>query len=148
MPSALSAREGNGQDVQARHAVKVPEIGCPDAPSGSYGSRRDKPVVRPDIVASSGQSGPDARVRASGQQAEGKRRKRAKHRLDERLTACPVLHSGTVHPMQQLRSGDRSDPDLLIRPQLVFQPPAHLGHRAPRWQAPDSALKVDEDRGV
>jgi hypothetical protein len=61
----LSAGEGDGQGVEAGDTVKVPEVGCSDAPSGSYGRRRDEPVVRPDVLAGGGESGPDAGVRAA-----------------------------------------------------------------------------------
>ena len=37
----LLTGEGDGQDVEAGDAVKVPEIGCSDTPSGSYCGRRD-----------------------------------------------------------------------------------------------------------
>jgi hypothetical protein len=99
-------------------------------------------------VPGSGEVGPDAGVRASGQEVEGQRRKRGYDRLDEGLTAGPVLRGRPVHAMQQLRGRNCGDADLLIRPQLSFQSPAHLGHGFCRWQGPDSALKVDEDRGV
>ena len=47
----------------------MPEIGCSDSPSGSYGGRRDEPGVCPDVLAGSGESGPDAGVRTSGEEA-------------------------------------------------------------------------------
>jgi hypothetical protein len=50
-PAAVSAPvlagEGDGQDVKAGDTVEVPQIGCSDAPSGSYGGRSDDPVVCP-----------------------------------------------------------------------------------------------------
>ena len=112
----LSVGEGDGQDVQADDTVEVPEVCCPDTPSGSNGGRRDDPVMRPHLLAGSGQSGPDAGVRASSQQAEGQRGKRGQHRLDEGLPAGPVLGSGAVHAMQQLGGRDGGDPYLLIGP--------------------------------
>jgi len=146
--ATLLAGEGDGQDVKAGDTVKVPEIGCSDAPSGSYGGRRDEPVVCPDVLAGSGESGPDAGVRTSGKQAEGQRGKRDQDRLDEGLTPGPVLRGGAVHAVQQLGGRDGGDPDLLVRPQLIFQARAHLGHGASRRQAPDRAFKVDENGGV
>ena len=98
--ATLLAGEGDGQDVKAGDTVKVPEIGCSDAPSGSYGGRRDEPVVCPDVLAGSGESGPDAGVRTSGKQAEGQRGKRDQDRLDEGLTPGPVLRGGAVHAVQ------------------------------------------------
>ena len=85
------AGEGDGHDVKADDTVKVPEIGCSDAPPGGYGGRRDEPVVCPDILAGCGEFGPDAGVRTSGEEAEGQRGKRGQDRLDEGLTAGAVL---------------------------------------------------------
>lgn len=144
----LSPGEGHAHDVQAGDTVKVPEVGCPDTPSGSYGGRRDEPVMRPHILAGCGELGPDAGVRASSEQPERKRGKRGQHRLDEGLTAGPVLRSGAVHAMEQLRGRDRSDPYLLIGLQLIFQPPAYLAHGTSRRQAADGAFQVDEDGSV
>jgi hypothetical protein len=124
------------------------EIGCSDPPSGSYGGRRHEPVVCPDVLAGRGESGPDAGVRTSGKEPEGQRGERGQDRLDEGLAASPVLRGGAVHTMQQLGGRDGGDPDLLIRPQLLFQARAHLGHGAGRIQAPDGAFKVDKDGGV
>jgi hypothetical protein len=104
--------------------------------------------VRPDVLACSGEFSPDAGVRASGEETEGQRGKRGQDRLDEGLTAGPVLRSSAVHAMQQLGRRDRRDPDLLVRPQLLFQAPAHLGHGGSRRKAPNGAFKVDEDGGV
>ena len=53
-----------------------------------------------------------------------------------------------MHAVQQFGSGDCGDPDLLIRPQLLFQARAYLRHGASRQQAPDGAFKVDKDSGV
>ena len=83
------AGEGDGQDVKAGDTVKAPEIGCSNAPSGSYGSRRDEPVMRPDVLSGRGEPGPDAGVRTSGEKAEGQRGERVQDRLDEGLTAGP-----------------------------------------------------------
>ncbi len=146
--AALLAGEGDGQDVKAGDTVKVPEIGCRHAPSGSYGSRRDDPVVRPDVLSGCGEPGPDAGVRTSGEKAEGQRGKRVEDRLDEGLTAGSVLGGSSVHAVQQLGGCDGGDPDLLVRPQLPLQAPTHLGHRVSRRQTPDGAFKVDEDGGV
>ena len=140
--------EGDGQDVEAVDTVKMPAIGCPDAPSGSYGGRRDEPVVRPDVLAGGGESGPDAGVCTSSEKVEGKRGERVQDRLDEGLTADPVLRGGAVHAVQQLGGRDGGDPDLVVRSQLLFQAPAHLGHSASRRQAADGAFKVDEDGGI
>jgi hypothetical protein len=100
LPAAGLAGQGDGQDVEAGDTVKVPEIGCSDAPSGRYGGRRDEPVVRPDVLAGRGESGPDAGVRTSGEEVEGERGKRGQDRLDEGLTASPVLWGGAVYAMQ------------------------------------------------
>jgi len=51
--------------------VKVPAISRPNAPSGRNGSRSHDPVVRPDVLPGSSEVGPDAGVRASGQEVEG-----------------------------------------------------------------------------
>jgi len=45
-------------------------------------------------------------------------------------------------------SASHGDADFLVRPHLVFEPPAHLGHSPCGRQGPDRALKVDEDGGV
>jgi len=111
----LLAGEGDGQDVKAGDTVKVPEIGCPDAPSGRDGGSRDKPVVGADVLADGGEFGPDAGVRTSGQEAEGQRRERGEYSLDEGLTAGPVLRARAVHAMEQLGGCYGCDPDLLIR---------------------------------
>jgi hypothetical protein len=142
------AGEEDGQDVEANYTVKVPEIGRADPPSSSYGGRCDDPVVRPDVLPRSGEFSPDARVRTSGQELKRQRRKRSYDRLDEGLTASPVLGPRAMHAMQQFRGSNRCDADLLVGAQLFFQPPAHLGHRVCRRQEPDGALKVDEDGGV
>jgi hypothetical protein len=126
----------------------VPKIGCSDAPSDSYGGCSNETVVRPDVLAGSGEPGPDACVRTSGEEAEGQRGERFQDRLDEGLAAYPVLRGGTVDAMQQLRGSNSGDPDLLVGPQLLFQASAHLGHGVSRRQAADGALKVDEDGGV
>jgi hypothetical protein len=55
--------------------------------------------VRPDILAGSGEFSPDAGVHASGEETEGQRRKRGQDRLDEGLTAGPVLRTSAVHAM-------------------------------------------------
>ena len=146
--ATLLGSEGDGQDVKAGDAVKVPEIGCSDAPSGGYGGGRDEPVVRPDVLSGRGEPGPDAGVRTSGEKAEGQRGKRGQDRLDEGLTAGPVLRGGAVRAVQQFGGRDGGDSDLLVGPQLLFQAPAHLGHGASRRQAPDGAFQVDEDGGV
>ena len=146
--ATLLAGEGDGQDVKAGDTVKVPEIGCSNAPSGSYGSRRDEPVMHPDVLSGRGEPGPDAGVRTSGEKAEGQRGKRVQDRLDEGLTAGPVLEGSSVHAVQQLGGRDGGDPDLLVGPQLLHQTPTHLGHRVSRRQTPDGAFKADEDGGV
>jgi len=146
--ATLLAGEGDGQDVKAGDTVKVPEIGCSNAPSGSYGSRRDEPVMRPDVLSGRGEPGPDAGVRTSGEKAEGQRGKRVQDRLDEGLTAGPALGGSSVYAVQQLGGRDGGDPDLLVGPQLLLQTPTHLGHRVSRRQTPDGAFKVDEDGGV
>ena len=140
--------EGNGQDVEADDTVEVPEISCSDTPSGGNSGRRDKPVVRPDVLADGGEFGPDSGVRTSGEQTEGQRGKRGKDCLDEGLTAASVLRGGTMYAMQQLRGRDGGDTDLLVRPHLFFQSLAHLSHGASRRQAPDGAFEVDEDAGI
>jgi len=151
-PAAVSAPvlagEGDGQDVKAGDTVEVPQIGCSDAPSGSYGGRSDDPVVCPDVLAGSDESGPDAGVRTSGEQAEGQRGESGQDSLDEGLTARPVLRGSAVYSVQQLGGGDGGDPDLLVRPQLLLQARAHLRHGACRRQAPDGAFKLDEDCSV
>jgi hypothetical protein len=144
----LSAGEGDGNGIEADDTIKVPEIGRSDAPPGSYGSRRDKPIVRRDALPGCGELGPDTGVRTSGEQAEGQRGKRDQDRLDEGLTAGPVLRCGSVHAVEQLRGRDGGDPDLFVGSQLLFQAPAHLCHGASWRQAPDGALKVDENGGV
>jgi hypothetical protein len=144
----LSASEGDSQDIEAGDTVKVPEIGCSDAPPGAYGGRRDEPVMCPDVLAGSSKSGPDAGMRASAEEVEGQRRKRGQDCLDEGFTAGPVFGGGPVHAVQQFRSGDGGDSDFFVRPQLLFQAPAHLGHGASRRQPPDGAFEVDEDGGV
>ena len=116
----LLAGAGDGQDVKAGDTVKVPEIGCFNAPSGSYGSRRDEPVMRPDVLSGRGEPGPDAGVRTSGDKAEGQRGKRVQDRLDEGLTAGPAPGGSPVHAVQQLGGRDGSDPDLLVGPQLLL----------------------------
>jgi hypothetical protein len=126
----------------------VPEISCSNAPSGSYGGRRDEPVVRPDVLPGGGEFGPDAGVRTSGEEAEGQRGKGGQGGLDKGLTAGLVLGGGAVHAVQQFGGRDGGDPDLFIRPQLLFQALAYLGHVASRRQAPDGAFKLDEDGGV
>jgi hypothetical protein len=146
--SAGLASEGDGQDVEAANMIKVPEVGCSDAPAGRYGSGRDDSVVRADVPAGSGEFSPEAGVRTSGQEAEGQRRKRGQDALDEGLSASPVFRVSAVHAVQQLRGRDGGDPDLLVGSQLLFQAAAHLGQGASRGQAPDGALKVDEDGGV
>jgi hypothetical protein len=146
--ATLLAGEGDGQDVKAGDTVKVPDIGCSNAPSGSYGSRSDEPVVRPDVLSGRGEPGPDAGVCTSGEKAEGQRGERVQDRLDEGLTAGLVLRGSAVHAVQQLGGRDGGDPDLLVGPQLILQAPTHLGHRVSRRQTPDGALKVDEDGGV
>jgi hypothetical protein len=145
---APSPGEGDGKDIEARDAVEVPEVGCPDAPSGRDRGRCDEPVVRPDVLAGGGELGPDAGVRAGGEEAEGHRRECGQDCLDEGLAADPVLRGGAVHAVQQLSSRDGGDPDFLVRPQLLLEPAAHLGHGAAGGQAPGSALKVDEDGGI
>jgi hypothetical protein len=55
----------------------------------------------PDVLAGSGKSGPDAGMRASGEQVERQRRKRGQDCLDEGLTAGPVFGGGAVHAVQQ-----------------------------------------------
>jgi hypothetical protein len=142
------ASEGNGQDVKADDSVKVPEIGGSDAPTDSYGGRRDEPIVRPGILTGGGELGPDAGVRTSGEEAERQRGKCLQDRFDEGFTAGPVPRGGAVRATQQLSGRDSGDPDLFVRPQLIFQASAHLGHGASRWQAADSALEADEDGGV
>lgn len=62
--------EGDGEDVKTLDTVKVRGSGGSDAPSGSYSSRSDQTVVRADILARSGELGPDTGVRTGGQQAE------------------------------------------------------------------------------
>ena len=146
--ATLLGGEGDGQDVKAGDAVKVPEIGCSDAPSGGDGGGRDEPVVRPDVRSGRGEPGPDAGVRTSGETAEGQRGKRVQDRLDEGLTAGSVLGGSAVHAVQQLRGRNGGDPDLLVGPELILQAPAHLGHRVSRRQTPHGAFKVDEDGGV
>jgi hypothetical protein len=44
----VSAGKGDGQDIEASDAVKMSDFGRPDVPSGSDGSSREEPVVRPD----------------------------------------------------------------------------------------------------
>jgi hypothetical protein len=83
----LSASEGDVQDVKANDAVKVPGIGCSDLPSGAYGGSGDEPVVCPDVLAGSREFSPDARMRPSGQEAEGQRWERGHDGLDEGLAA-------------------------------------------------------------
>lgn len=144
----MLAGEGDGKDVKAGYSAEVPEIGCSDAPAGSYGGRRDEPVVCPDVLAGNGESGPDAGVRTSGEEAEGQRGKRGQDRFDEGLPAGPVLWGGAVHAVQELGSSDGGDPDLLIKSQLFCQARAHLGHGVSRRQAPDGAFQLDEDGGV
>jgi hypothetical protein len=68
--------------------------------------------------------------------------------LGEGLRAGPVLWDGAVHTVQQFRGRDGGDPDLLVRPWLLFQAPAHPGHGATRRQAPKGAFEVDEDGGA
>ena len=104
------AGAGDGQDVKAGDTVKVPEIGCFNAPSGSYGSRRDEPVMRPDVLSGRGEPGPDAGVRTSGDKAEGQRGKRVQDRLDEGLTAGPAPGGSPVHAVQQLGGRDAAIP--------------------------------------
>jgi hypothetical protein len=53
----LLVGERDGQDVKADDTVKVPEIGCPDAPSGRYRGRRDEAVVGADVLAGGGGPG-------------------------------------------------------------------------------------------
>jgi len=67
----LLAGKGDGDDIKPRDTVEVPAISRPDAPSGRNGSRSDDPVVRPDVLPGSSEVGPDAGVRASGQEVEG-----------------------------------------------------------------------------
>jgi hypothetical protein len=55
-------------------------------------------------------------ARTSGEEAEGQRGKRGQDRLDESLTACPVLGGGAVHTVQQLGGRDGGNPDLLVGP--------------------------------
>jgi hypothetical protein len=143
-----SASEGYSQYVEADDTVEVPEIGCADTPSGTYGGRRDDPVVCPDVLASRRQPGPDAGVRASGEKLEGQRRERGQDRLDEGLPAGPVLRGGAMHAVQQLGGSYGGDPDFFVRPELLFQAPARFGHGVSWRQAPDGALEVDEDSGV
>jgi hypothetical protein len=143
-----SAREGDSQYVEADDTVKVPEIGCADAPPGADGGRGDDPVVCPDVLARRRQPCPDAGMRAGGEKLEGQRRERGQDGLDEGLPAGPVLGGGAVHAVQQFRGGDGGDPDVFVRPELLFQAPAHLDHGASRRQAPDGALEVDENGGV
>jgi hypothetical protein len=144
----LLAGEGNAQDVEADDTVKVPQIGCSDAPSSGYGCRRDEPVVRPDVLAGCGELGPDPGVCTGGEKAEGERGERGQGRFDEGLTAGAVLRTCPVYAVQQFRGGDGGDPDLLIRPELYFQAPAYLGHRVFWPPAPYSAFKFDENGGV
>jgi hypothetical protein len=142
------AGKGDGHNVEASDAVKMPEIGCPNAPSGSNGRRGDEPVVRPDVLAGCDQVRPEAGVHASGEEAERQWRERSEDCLDERFTLASVLRGCAVHAVQQLGGGDGGEPDLLIRPQLLLQPRAHRGHGASRGQSPDRAFEVDEDGGV
>jgi hypothetical protein len=144
----LSAGEGNGEGVEADDTVKVPEIGCSDAPSGSNGSRRNEAVMRSDVLAGRGEVSPDAGVCASGEEAEWQQRERGQNCLDEGLTACSVLRSGAMHAMQQLRGRDGGDPDLLVWAKMLFEAPAHFGHGVLRRQAADGAFKFDKDGGV
>jgi hypothetical protein len=146
-PVAL-AGEGDSQDVKAEDAVKVPEIGRPDTPSGSNGRRSHNPVVRPDVLPAGGKFSPDAGVRASGQELKSQRRKCSYDRLDKGLTPGTVLGTRAMHAVQQLRGRNCGDADLLVGAQLSRKPPAHLGHGASRRQAPDGALEVDEHGGV
>jgi hypothetical protein len=104
--------------------------------------------VRPDILARGGKPGPDAGVRTGSEKAEGQRRERGEDCLDEGLTARAVLRGGTVHAVQQFGGRDGSDPDFLVRPQLLLQASAGLGHCSSRPQVPDGTFKVDEDGGV
>jgi hypothetical protein len=143
-----SASEGDSQYVEADDAVKVPEIRCADTPPGADGGRGDDPVVCPDVLACRRQPGPDAGMRASGEQFERQRRERGQDGLNEGLPAASVLGGGAVHTMQQFRGGDGGDPDFFVRPELLFQAPARLGHGVSRLQSPDGALEVDEDGGV
>jgi hypothetical protein len=148
IPGLSLADEGDRQDVKTRYTVKVPEIGCPDTPSGSNGGGCDDPVVRSDVLPSSGKLSPDTGMRASGQKLERQRRKRSYDRLDECLTAGPVLLGRAMHAMQQLRGRNCGDADLLVTTQLFGQPIAHLSHGASRRQAPDGALEINKDGGV
>jgi hypothetical protein len=63
----VSAGKGDGQDIEASDAVKMSDFGRPDAPSGSDGSSRDEPVVRPDAQPCCCEFRPDAGVRTSGE---------------------------------------------------------------------------------
>jgi hypothetical protein len=100
--AVLLAGEGDAEDVKPGDTVKVTAISCPDAPSGRNGGRSDDPVVRPDVLRGSGEVGPDAGVRSSGQEVEGQRRKRGNDCLDEGLTTGAVLAGRPVHAIQQL----------------------------------------------
>jgi hypothetical protein len=51
--------------------VEAPEIGGSDAPSGGYSGRRDEPVMSPGVLAGRRESGPDAGMRAGGEETEG-----------------------------------------------------------------------------
>jgi hypothetical protein len=142
------ASEGNGQRVEASDVVKVPDVGCSNAPSGGYGGCSDEPVVRPYILSGNGELGPDAGMHTRGKQTEGQWGERSQDRLDKRLAAGPVVWRRTVNAMQQLRGGNGRDPDLLVGPELALEPRTHFCHGVRGGKAPDSALQVDEDGGV
>jgi hypothetical protein len=92
-----SASEGDSQYVEADDTVEAPEIGRADTPSGANRGRGDDPVVCPDVLARRRQPGPDAGMRASGENLEGQRRERAQDRFDEGLPAGLVPGGGAVH---------------------------------------------------
>jgi hypothetical protein len=145
--ATLLAGEDNGQDVKARDTVKVPDIGCSNAPSGSCGSRGDEPVVCADVCPAAASP---AQMRRAHEWREGReqRANAARTRLDEGLTPDPVLGGSPVYAMQQLRGRDGGDPDLFVGPQLLLQGPTHFGHGVSRRQVAYGAFKLDEDGGV
>jgi hypothetical protein len=140
--------EGDAEEVKTHDAVEVPDVGCSNPPPGGDGGRGDEPIVRADILPRSGELGPDAGVRTSGEQAERQRGERGQDCLDECFPAGAVFGGRTVHTMQQLGRRDGSYRDFFGLTQLLFQPLAYLGHSRGGRQAPYGAFKVDKDGGI
>jgi hypothetical protein len=135
-------------DIQLGDAIEVAGVGGGDSPSRGDCGGRDKPVVCADFGPGRSQASPETRMGSRNEKVEGEDRKRCKHALHKCLATRTMLARGSVHAMQQLRSCDRGDADLLIPAELHSQALSDLRARAGRRQPTRRSLEIDEDGRV